>query len=111
MTAIVVRPSRRLQPAAARGLPLVLVVQACREEREDLVACRDRGLACFVDEVNGHDAVRAWDVPREERRRVGAGGVVGEHSSDEAVAECLGVGRESLRRAEPIALEPVGQHR
>ena len=39
------------------------------------------------------------------------GGVVGEHSSDEAVAECLGVGRESLRRAEPIALEPVGQHR
>ena len=78
------------------------------EERQDLVAGGDRRLARFVDQVGGHHAVRARHHLFEERRRVGVGRAVGEHSCDEAVAERLRVGREPLGLAEAISLEAVG---
>lgn len=34
----------------------------------------------------------------------------GEHSCDEAISERLGEGSETLRGAEAITLEPIGEH-
>src|ERR1700683_472711 len=51
--------------------------QPASEERQDLVARGNRGLAGFIDQVSGHDAVGARHHLVEERRRVGVGRRVG----------------------------------
>jgi hypothetical protein len=78
------------------------------EEREDLVPSSDRRLARLVDQMGGHDTVRARHDMLEERRRVTVGRAVGKDSCNEAVAERLRVGREPLRLAVAIPLEAVG---
>jgi hypothetical protein len=66
----------------SRGEPL-------DKERQDLVTGGDRRLTGFVDQVGCDHTVRGRDILREERRRVGVGGAVGEHACDESLAERL----------------------
>src|SRR5439155_23638073 len=56
------------------------------EERQNLIAGRDRRLAGLVDQVRGDDTVRGRDVAFEERRKIGIRRTVGKHPPDEAVA-------------------------
>src|SRR5260221_11622257 len=81
------------------------------KDREYLVARGDGRLAGLIDQMGRHHAVRRRHMLREERRKVGVGRAVFEYPGHEAIAERLGEGGKTLRLAESVSLEPIGQHR
>src|SRR2546429_7880490 len=93
------------QKQCAQSIPDLF--ESLPEERQDLVARRDRRLAGLVDQVRGDDAVRGRNVTLEGRREVGIRCTVRKHPPDEAGAEWLRIRREALRHAELVAREAV----
>jgi len=80
------------------------------EERQNLVSGGQCRLPRFVDQVGGHDAVRAADHVAEEGWAIGVGRVVRQHPGDESIAQRGPVGRKPCRGAEAISGEPVAEH-
>src|SRR5258707_165320 len=74
---------RRLDKHSGFGNPVASRrPEPVSEERQNLVAGRDRRLAGLVDQVRGDDTVRGRDVALEERRKIGVRRAVRKHPSD-----------------------------
>src|SRR5258705_10444683 len=100
--ALLRRTSGRITATQAIAQPIPDSFESLLEERQNLVAGRDRRLAGLVDQVRGYNAVRGRDVALEERRKIGIRRAVPKHPPDEAITERFRIGRETLPHAELV---------
>src|SRR4051794_21048234 len=84
--------------------------QPVREERQNLVACRERRLTSLVDQMLRHHTVRIRHVSCEEWCDIGIRCGVGKRPGHEAVAQRRMIGGKSLRAANLVARETIGEH-
>src|SRR5215813_3351238 len=83
--------------------------QPHRKEGKYFVPGRDGWLASLIDQVLGHDTVRIRHVSRKEWRNIGVRRLVGYLHTNETFTVGGGVGSKSLRLADLVTLETVGQ--
>ena len=89
-----------LRPAAS-----LRVKNARISSRAAIVGWPASSIRCAVTTLCG---VVTWRS--KNGGKIGVRGAVGKHPSDEAIAERLRIGRETLGHAELVAFEAVGQH-